>query len=122
MAVTHKFIVIGLWFLATLATGFWRGKAGQAAFPGIHKLVALTWVVYTAIVIYHAGRPVEWRAAFLAAIAVLAVAMAALIATGSLLTMPQHVNAATLNAHRVAAAAAAIAGGVTARLLLLRGR
>jgi hypothetical protein len=122
MMVTQKFIVIGLWFLVTLATGFWRSKAGQAALPGIHKLVALTWVVYTAIVIYHAGRPVEWRAAFLAAIAVLAVAMAALIATGSLLTMPQHLNAATRNAHRMAAAAAAIAGGVTARLLLLHGR
>jgi hypothetical protein len=122
MTVTQKFIVIGLWFLVTLATGFWRSKAGQAAFPGIHKLVALTWVVYTAIVIYHAGRPVEWRAALLAAIAVLAVAMAALIASGSLLTMPQYVNAVTLNAHRMAATVAAIAGGVTARLLLLRGR
>jgi len=122
MTLTHQFIVIGLLFLATMATGFWRGNAGQAAFPGIHKLLALTWVVYTVMVIYHAGRPVESRAAFFAAIAVLAVAMAALIATGSLLTMPQHVNAASRNAHRIAAAAAAIAGGVTVRLLLLHGR
>jgi hypothetical protein len=122
MTVAHKFIVIGLLFLATLTAGFWRGNAGQAAFPGIHKLLALTWVVYTVIVIYHAGRPVEWRGALLAAIAVLAVAMAALIATGSLLTMPQHVNAGTLNAHRVATAVAAIAGGLTARLLLINVR
>jgi hypothetical protein len=122
MTVTHKLIVIGLWFLATLTTGFWRGHAGQAAFPGIHKILALTWIVYTAIVIYHAGRQLEWRAALLVAIAVLAAAMAALIATGSLLTMPQRVNAATLNAHRIAAAVAAIAGGVIARLLLMHGQ
>jgi hypothetical protein len=69
VTVTHKFIVIGLWFLATLATGFWRGHAGQAAFLGIHKLLALVWIVYTAIVIWHSGRPVEWRGALLAAIA-----------------------------------------------------
>ena len=119
MTVTHKFIVIGLLFVATLTTGFWRGNAGQAAFPGIHKLLALTWVVYTGFVIYHAGRPVEWSAALIAAIAVLAVAMAALVATGSLLTVPQHVNAATLNAHRMATAVATIAGGVAARLLLI---
>lgn len=122
MTVTHKFIVIGLWFLATLTTGFWRSHTGQAALPGIHKLLALTWAVYTVIVIYHAGRPVEGRAAFFAAIAVLAVAMAALVATGSLLTMPQHVNAATLNTHRMATAVAAIAASVTARLLLLNVR
>jgi hypothetical protein len=118
MTVTHKFIVIGLLFLATLATGFWRSKAGQAAFPGIHKLLALTWIVYTGLAIYHAGRRVEGRAALIAAIAVLALSMAALIVTGSLLTMPQHLNAATLNTHRMAAAVAAIAAGVTARLLL----
>ena len=121
MTVTHKFIVIGLLFLATLTTGFWRGHTGQAALPGIHKLLALTWVVYSCIVIYHAGRPVGWRAALIAAVAVLALSMAALIATGFLLTMPQHVNAATLNAHRMATALAAIAGGVAARLLLLHG-
>ena len=123
MAVTHNLITIGLLFLATLATGFWRGNAGNAAFPGLlHKLLGLAWIIYTAIVLYHAGRPVESRAAFFSAIAVLLVSMAGLIATGSLLTMPQHVNAAWLNAHRAASAIAAIASGVTVRLLLVKGR
>ena len=119
MAVTHKLIAIGLLFLATVATGFWRGSAGNAALPGLlHKLLGLAWVIYTAIVLYHAARPVESRAAFFAALTVLVISMAALIATGSLLTMPQHENAAWLNAHRIASAIAAIAGGVAIRLLL----
>jgi hypothetical protein len=123
MGLSRKLITIGVLFLATLATGFWRGNAGSPAFPGLlHKLLGLAWVIYTAIVVYHAGRPVESRAAFFSAIAVLALSMVALIATGSLLTMPQHENAAWLHAHRIASAIAAIAGGVTVRLLMLNGQ
>ena len=120
MGLSRKLVVIGLLFLATLATGFWRGNSRSPAFPGLlHKLLGLAWVIYTAIVIYHAGRPVESRAAFFSAIAVLAVSMVALIATGSLLTLPQHESSAWLNVHRIASAIATIAGGVTVRLLLL---
>jgi len=123
MTLTRKLIVIGLLFLATLTTGFWRGNAESPAFPGLlHKLVGLGWLIYTVIVIYHAGRMVESRPAFFPVIAVLAVSMVALIATGSLLLMPQHECSAWLNVHRAASATAAVAGGVIVRLLILSGQ
>ncbi len=123
MGISRKLITIAVLFLATVATGFWRGNSGSPTFPGLlHKLLGLAWVIFTAIVVYHAGRPVESRTAFFSAIAVLAVLMVALVATGSLLTMPQHEGSAGLNAHRIASAIAAIAGGVTVRLLMLSGQ
>ncbi len=46
MGLSRKLIVIGLLFLATLATGFWRGNSGSPAFPGLlHKLLGLAWVI-----------------------------------------------------------------------------
>jgi len=123
MTLTRNLIVIGLLFLATLTTGFWRGSTESPTFPGLlHKLVGLGWVIYTLIVIYHAGRTLESRAALFVAIVALAVSMVALIATGSLLTMPQHESFAWLNVHRAASAIAAVAGVVTVRLLILSGQ
>ena len=118
MGLSHKLIAIGLLFAATVATGFWRGNAETTALPSLlHKLLGLAWVIYTATVVYHAGRPVTSRAVFFSAIVILAVTMVALVATGSLLTVPQRQSSAWLNAHRIASAIAAIAGGVILRLL-----
>ncbi len=76
MGISRKLITITVLFLATVATGFWRGNSGSPTFPGLlHKLLGLAWVIFTAIVVCHAGRPVESRTAFFSAIAVLAVLM-----------------------------------------------
>jgi len=117
MDITHKFFVIGVLLLATLLTGF--GRPWNLPFSGLHKLVALALVVYTAIVVYHAGRQVESRLAFFAVIAVLGVSIVALIASGSVLTLPNLANAAWLNLHRVATAVAVIVMAIMARLFLL---
>jgi len=123
MRLSGKLIALGLLFLATLATGLWRGNTGSPAFPGLlHKPLGITWIVYTGIVVCYAWRPVEPRAAFLSAIVILAVTMVALIATGSLLTVPQYQGSAWLNAHSITSAIAAIASGVTLRLLMLSGK
>ena len=119
MGPRQKLVAIGLLFLAALATGIWRRNAGRPAIASLlHKLLGLAWVIYTAVVVYHAERPIDSGAAFFAAIAVLAVSNVALIATASLLTLPQQESSARLNLHRIASVTAAIACGVTLRLLM----
>jgi hypothetical protein len=123
MAITQKFIVIGLLFLATLATGFWRGNAGNPALSGLlHKLLALAWVIYTAIVVYHPARQIESRTAFFATIAVLAVSIVALFWSGSVLTMPKLESAAWLAVHRIASVFAVVAFAFALRLFILNGQ
>ncbi len=117
MDLTRKLIVLGLLLLATLVTGF--GTPLRLPFSSLHKLIALAWVVFTVIVVYHAGRQVESRTAFFALIAVLGVSMAALIASGSVLTIPSIPPTAWLLLHRIATALAVIATAMLARLLFL---
>jgi hypothetical protein len=117
MDITRKLVVIGLLLLATLATGF--GKPFNLPLSGFHKLIALAWVVYTAIVIYHSGRQIESRAAFFAVIAVLAVSAVLLIASGSALTMPNRACVAWRNLHRIATGFAVLATAILARLFNL---
>jgi len=117
MDISRKLIVIGLLLLATMLTGF--GKSINLPLAGLHKLIALAWVVYIAIVVYQSGRQIDSRAAFIAVIAVLTVSAVALIASGSLLTMPNHASGAWLNLHRVAAAFAVLATAITARLFIV---
>jgi hypothetical protein len=120
MDVTRKLIAMGLLLLVTLVTGFWRGNAGNPALSGtVHKLLGLACVIYSAIVLYHTARPIQFGTAYYAAIAVLLVSMVALIASGSLLTVPRANTTAWLALHRIASALAAIAAFVTARLLIL---
>jgi hypothetical protein len=117
MDITRKLVVIGLLLLATLATGF--GKPWNLPLSNFHKLFALAWVIYTAIVVYHSARQVESRTAFFAMIAVLAVSMVALIASGSVLTIPKLTSAAWLNLHRIATAFAVLATAIMARLFIV---
>ncbi|MGO9777024.1 MAG: hypothetical protein ACLQGT_13970 [Terracidiphilus sp.] len=120
MDLTQKLIVIGLLLLATLATGF--GKSWKLPITGLHKTVALAWVIFTCVVVYHAGRPVETRTAFWAVIAVLGVSIVALIASGSFLTIPSIDPTAWLVLHRIATVFAVAAFIFTVRLFVLNKR
>jgi hypothetical protein len=117
MDLTRKLIVIGLLLLATLLTGF--GKPWNLPLSGLHKLIALAWVIFTCIVVYHAGRPVESRTAFWAVIAVLGVSIVALIASGSFLTIPRFDPTAWLAMHRIATVFAVAAFVFIVRLFVL---
>jgi D-alanyl-lipoteichoic acid acyltransferase DltB (MBOAT superfamily) len=120
MDVTRKLVVIGLLLLATLATGFWRGNAGNQVLPGlVHKLLAVAWAILTGILVYHSARQVESRAAFYAAVAVLAVSIVALFWTGSLQITPHHESATSLTVHRIATVFAVFASAMVARIILL---
>jgi hypothetical protein len=117
MDLTRKLIVIGLLLLATLMTGF--GKPWKLPLSSLHKLIALAWVLYTVVVVSHAGRPVESKAAFFALIAVLSASMVALIVSGSLLTVPRFDPKAWLAMHRIATIFAVAALVITVRFFAL---
>lgn len=122
MEVSQKFIVIGLLLLATLLTGVWLGLLGKPlnGLPGVlHKILALILVIFLAIRVVHSARLFDSRPALLAAVAVLAVSILAAFASGIIESIPSLEGPAWLVLHRVAASVAALAGAVTARLLIL---
>jgi hypothetical protein len=121
MGITHKLIVIGLLLLATLVTGFWQSNSGKSLpsfLFGVHKLLALAWVIFTGIVIFHSPRQIEYRMAFFTAIAVLGVSIIALFATCALLTTPQPKRDPWLTVHLIASIFAVIASAIMARLII----
>jgi len=122
MAVTPKFIAMGLLLLAALVTGIWLGRLGEPLNPvvsTVHKLLALVWVIWAAIGVYHAARLLAPSASLIAVIAILAVSMVALIASGSVLTVPKLESAAWLAVHRIATVAAVAAFAIASRMLIL---
>jgi hypothetical protein len=112
MDVTRKLVVIGLLLLATLITGF--GKPFNLPLSKFHKLVALAWVVFTVILVYHSGRVIESSVDFIVVIAILGVSIAVLIWSGSVLTMPMLDHTIWLVLHRIATAIAVIASAIMA--------
>lgn len=122
MPIAQKLVVIAILLIAILATGFWLGASARPLngfLFTIHKLLALGWVIYTAVVVYHAVRPVESRTLMITAIAVLAVSVVVLFTSGSLLSMPRPDEALWLTIHRVTSVLAIAAMAVTARIFIL---
>ncbi len=117
MDLTRKFIVIGLLLLATLVTGF--GKPHNIPLSGFHKLLALAWVIFTAILVFHVAWRTEPKTAFFCVIAVLGVSIVALIWSGSVLTMTQLDHTVWRILHRIATAIAVTASVLMARFLIL---
>lgn len=76
-------------------------------------------MVYTVVAVFHAAWPAQGRVVLYAAAVVLAAAMAGLVWSGSMLTMPNVEGGAWLAAHRAATAVAAAAGALGARILLV---
>ncbi len=122
MAILHRFLWIGLLFLLTLITGIWVGQAGRVLHPALssfHKLLALAWVVFAAIRIYHLARQTEPSAALIAVIATLGVTIVLLIASGSVLTVPRLASTTWVVVHTIASVIAVAAFGMVLRLFAL---
>ena len=122
IVIPQKFVVIGVLFLVTLATGIWLGQLGRPLNPALstlHKLLALAWVIFAAIRIYHAARMMECGIAFFVATAVLGLSTIALFATGALMMIPKVENSVWLLVHRIATVFAVGAFGFTLRLFVL---
>ena len=125
MSFAEKFFVIGLLLLATLVTGLWLallGKPLNGMLGVLHKIFALILVMFLAIRISYLIRLFESGPAMRAAVVVLLLSILAAFATGIIESVPSVEGVVWLTMHRIASAMAAIAGGVTALLLMLNKR
>jgi hypothetical protein len=119
-----KLGVIGWLFVAILVSGLcmiFAGKFLHAPLAIVHKLLAVLCIV---LLLRSAGALRVLRAppALPTAIVVFAVAYIASFVTGVVQSIPACANSLWLNLHRIAAATAAIACAVAARLVAMAVR
>jgi hypothetical protein len=120
----NKLGVIGWVFVAILVSGLcmiFAGKFLHGPLALVHKLLAvfcLVWLLRSAGALHAFAAP----PALPAAIIVFAIAFLAAFVTGVVQSIPACASSLWLNLHRVAAAIAAIACGVTARLIAMAVR
>lgn len=120
MAIAQRFLGLGLLLLTTLATGLWLGQLGRPVnmpLSTLHKLLALAWVVFTAIRIFREAGDLEARNPLLIAAAVMALSVIALFLTGALLTVPTIEPGAWLAIHRIATVTVVAAFAFSVRVL-----
>lgn len=103
---TTPFRIAGavLLFAAIFASGYWLSRSGKP-YSGIlfntHKLIALTAVVFLAIMFYQAHRMTTLSTTDLAAGVVTGLIFAGLFTTGSLLSIAKPMPAIVLGVHQV---------------------
>ncbi len=122
MDVLHGFFWTGLLLLAALGTGLWVSGLGRPLNPplsGIHKLLALAWVVVATFRIWHTARLSESSPVLIVVVGVLGLTIVALIASGSVLTVPNEKIGTWLAVHRIATVIAVAAFIVTLRMSII---
>ncbi|MDX9864959.1 MAG: hypothetical protein RBT34_09160 [Anaerolineaceae bacterium] len=120
MITASKFILPGIIFVLTLASGVWLSNAGKPynnAIFAIHKLIALSAVVLAAIQMV-AGFKTADLTTLLIVLAVAAIlAVIALFATGALMSLDKEPYKVWLTIHQTAPAVMSIAGAAIIYLL-----
>ena len=118
MELANRFITSGIFFLLTLAFGFWLSHAGKpynGLLFNVHKLIALGCVVLVGIQFsktLHAPNGL-----LIALLAVLALCVIVLFASGALMSAGKLDYPLMLTIHRVAPPLLAIAAGLVLYLL-----
>lgn len=113
----------GIILVATLASGFWLSRAGRpysTAIFTVHKLIALGAVVVTGYQLFGLVRGAPLPALVVALLVTAGISVAALFATGALMSQDNPSHALWLTVHRIAPALAVIA--VALGVWLLTGR
>jgi len=120
MIILSKFILPGLIFLLTLATGVWLSRSGKPYSTGIftiHKLISVAAVVLAAIQMVKALK-ISGSTPLLIALSVIAVlAVIALLATGALMSLDKLSYKWMLTIHQIAPVVLAGAAAVFVYLL-----
>lgn len=119
MDTITQLAIPGVVFVLTLILGFWLSSAGKpynGILFNIHKLVALGAVVATVIQLPKALDIVALPALVMAGLAVAAVCVVALFASGALMSMGKANYGLLLTVHRIAPALVAIAMALVAWL------
>jgi hypothetical protein len=121
MATAARFIISGIVFLLTLASGVWLSRSGKplnAAIFTAHKLIALGAVIAAAVQTYNALNNAEIEAILIVLLIVIGLCAVALFVTGALMSANKPVYPTLLTIHRIAPVLALIAGAVTIYLLV----
>jgi len=121
--VHGTFIMPGIIFLLTLASGVWLSNSGKplnTILFTLHKLIALAAVVVTAIQVYGILKNTEIQGLLVALMVLTGVCVLALFATGALMSQAKPVRGILLTIHQVAPFLAVISMAVT--IYLLAGR
>jgi hypothetical protein len=109
MELAANYALSGLIFLLILGTGAWVGLVGRpynTLLFSLHKLIALGGVIVTGLEIYRTFADVGGEAASLALVALTALSVIALFATGALMSIRRAADRRLLIVHRVAPAVA----------------
>jgi hypothetical protein len=105
MDTASKFLIPGVLFLLTLASGVWLSHSGRPLAIGIftlHKLIALAGVIVTAVILYNTLRLTAIPVLLISALIFARLCVAALFATGALLSLEKPISLFLLTAHRIA--------------------
>jgi hypothetical protein len=120
MDMVSRFIVAGIAFLLTLASGVWLSRSGKplkGAIINVHKLIALGAVIATAIQTYNALKSGEVQVVLIALLIVVGLCVVALFATGAWLSMNKPAYGILLTIHNITPFLAIIAMALTVYLL-----
>jgi hypothetical protein len=118
MELVNRFIAPGLLFLLTLAFGFWLSHAGKpynGLLFNVHKLIALGCVVLAGIQFSKTHHAPDWQLVVL--LAVSAVSVVALFASGALMSAGKLEHSLMLTIHRIAPVVLIVGLGMVILLL-----
>jgi hypothetical protein len=120
MPTLSRFAIPAVVFLLTLAFGFWLSRAGRP-YNGLlfnaHKLVALAAVVITVVQLIQMFRGADLPGLLIAVLVLAALCIAALFASGALMSAGKLGYARLHTIHRVALAALISAASLTIHLI-----
>jgi hypothetical protein len=120
MDTITKFMVPGIVFLLTLASGFWLSHAGKplnGIIFNIHKLIALGAVVATAVQLSKLLKAGQIQVLLIILIVVAALSVVALFVTGALMSLDKPAYETFLVIHQIAPVLVLLAMGATVYLL-----
>ena len=120
MINTTKFILSGIIFILTLASGVWLSNAGKPysnAIFTIHKLIALGAVVLAVIQMVQGFKTVGTSPLTIALFILAILAVIALFATGALMSLDKEPYKVWLLIHQIAPAVMALASTAVVFLL-----
>jgi hypothetical protein len=118
------FIIPGIVFLLTLASGLWLSRSGKPLKTGIftvHKLIALGAVIAAAVQTYNVLNNSETQAILIPPVILIGLCVVALFVTGALMSANKPAYPALLTIHKVAPILAIIAGVEAIYLLGSKG-
>ena len=112
MDTISRFILPGILFLLTLASGIWLSNSGKplnTVIFTIHKLIALAAVVLVVIYISNILKGMEIQALTISLLAIAGLCVLGLFASGALISLGKLNYEISLSIHRIAPLVAAAA-------------